>query len=102
MYPNTHITALPDAKEPIFTFVSFTYLQLSQFSEQLPNTSSWTTVILHYFLQWHLMFFFVLRSDKTKSKQKTSGQSNLTKGCIAVAHGWFNRIRQVAPTYSTI
>jgi len=27
----------------------------------------------------------------------TSGQSNLTTGCIAVAHGRFNGIRQVAP-----
>ena len=27
----------------------------------------------------------------------TSGQTNLTLGCIAAANGWFNRIRQVAP-----
>ena len=29
----------------------------------------------------------------------TSGQSNLTQGRIAVAHGRFNRIRQVAPVH---
>jgi len=28
----------------------------------------------------------------------TSGQSNLTKGCLAGAHGRFSRIRQVVPT----
>jgi len=28
------------------------------------------------------------------------GQSNLTTGRIAAAHGWFNGIRQVAPVSS--
>jgi len=32
---------------------------------------------------------------------QTSGQSNLTKGCIAAAHGWFNGIEQVAPVCTT-
>jgi len=30
-------------------------------------------------------------------KEKTSGQSNLTAGRIAAAHGQFNGIRQMAP-----
>jgi len=32
-------------------------------------------------------------------KRLTSGQSNLTYGRIAAAHGWFSRIRQVALMY---
>jgi len=32
----------------------------------------------------------------------TSGESNLTKGCIAATHEQFNRIRQVAPICTRI
>jgi len=31
------------------------------------------------------------------NNNKTSGQSNLTQGCIAAEHGRFSRIRQMAP-----
>ena len=31
------------------------------------------------------------------STMETSGKSNLTQGRIAAAHGWFSRIRQMAP-----
>ena len=50
-------------------------------------------------MQWasliRSIFFSVKKYDILVTK--TSGQSNLTTGCIATAHKWFNGICQVAP-----
>jgi len=62
---------------------------------------SWYVIKYHYILvcrQQNLLNRSVTFIVKKKLWQqlKTSGQSNLTKGRITVAHGRFSRIRQVA------
>jgi len=47
----------------------------------------------------HTLWAFLTTLCVAKNNM-TSGRSNLIKGRIAAAHGWFNRIRQVAPMYT--